>query len=148
MRNAVVTSVFYRNLAPGQVASATASGWTQAATGPNREGRTPANHPWLTRVREWHRRRNSRMVLAQLNDRALKDIGLTYAEAEWEANKYLRRHRPQRHQFQKVLHIYSGWLAHNSYSYRPHYSLSPKAHLPRPGPSMRPYEERDYADLT
>jgi uncharacterized protein YjiS (DUF1127 family) len=42
---------------------------------------------WLAWLQEWRRRHRSRTSLSELNDRMLKDIGVTYAEAEHEANK-------------------------------------------------------------
>jgi len=36
---------------------------------------------------EWRRRRNGRLELARLDERMLRDIGLTRADAEYEMNK-------------------------------------------------------------
>jgi uncharacterized protein YjiS (DUF1127 family) len=38
-------------------------------------------------LREWRRRTRERAELAQLDDRTLKDIGLTRADAEFLSNK-------------------------------------------------------------
>jgi uncharacterized protein YjiS (DUF1127 family) len=38
-------------------------------------------------LREWHRRKNSRLELARLDERMLRDIGLTRFDAEYEINK-------------------------------------------------------------
>jgi uncharacterized protein YjiS (DUF1127 family) len=38
-------------------------------------------------LREWRRRRNGRLELARLDERMLRDIGLTHADAEYEMNK-------------------------------------------------------------
>jgi uncharacterized protein YjiS (DUF1127 family) len=38
-------------------------------------------------LREWRRRKNSRLELARLDERMLRDIGLTRAEADHEINK-------------------------------------------------------------
>lgn len=47
--------------------------------------------PWRPRVGTWmqaaYRRYRSRQLLAQLDGHLLKDIGVSYAEAESEANK-------------------------------------------------------------
>ena len=45
-----------------------------------------ANHVIAT-LREWHRRSRERAQLAQLDDRMLKDIGLTRTDAEFLINK-------------------------------------------------------------
>jgi uncharacterized protein YjiS (DUF1127 family) len=45
-----------------------------------------ANHV-VTTVREWRRRSRDRARLAELDDRMLKDIGLTRADAEFLINK-------------------------------------------------------------
>ena len=48
-------------------------------------------HPWFTRATGWlaaaYRRHRSRQWLASMDAHLLKDIGVTYAEAETEANK-------------------------------------------------------------
>jgi uncharacterized protein YjiS (DUF1127 family) len=55
--------------------------------------RTPASRPWqllrgiLAMVREWHRRTRSRADLAALNDRMLRDIGLTRTDVWIEIEK-------------------------------------------------------------
>jgi uncharacterized protein YjiS (DUF1127 family) len=41
----------------------------------------------LSRLQEYQRRRRSRVYIWQLDDRQLKDIGITRAEGEWEGNK-------------------------------------------------------------
>lgn len=38
-------------------------------------------------LREWRRRRNGRLELARLDERMLRDIGLTRVDAEYEINK-------------------------------------------------------------
>src|SRR5215813_15036951 len=38
-------------------------------------------------LREWRRRKNSRLELARLDERVLRDIGLTRFDAEYEVNK-------------------------------------------------------------
>jgi uncharacterized protein YjiS (DUF1127 family) len=45
-----------------------------------------ANHVVAT-LREWRRRSRDRARLAELNDRMLKDIGLTRTDAEFLINK-------------------------------------------------------------
>jgi uncharacterized protein YjiS (DUF1127 family) len=45
------------------------------------------NGPFWTTVRSAWRRYRSRQRIAQLDPHLLKDIGVTYAEAEAEANK-------------------------------------------------------------
>ena len=55
----------------------------------------PIRKSWLSeawdliapRVATWRRRARERAQLARLNDRELKDIGITRAEAQMEANK-------------------------------------------------------------
>ena len=61
--------------------------WTTAADQGHRPRtwRRPAVLAWLQEAR---RRRLSRIYLWQLDDHTLKDIGITRAEAEWEANKW------------------------------------------------------------
>lgn len=48
--------------------------------------------PWRARVGGWmraaYRRHRSRQLLAQLDGHLLKDIGVSYTEAETEANKH------------------------------------------------------------
>jgi uncharacterized protein YjiS (DUF1127 family) len=78
-----VTVVYFRNLPPERVASPMSS----CRSHPDLQVQEPARHSWLARVREWRRRRRSRTLIVQLNDHLLKDIGITYAEAELEANK-------------------------------------------------------------
>ena len=38
-------------------------------------------------LREWRRRKNARLELARLDERMLRDIGLTRFDAEYEINK-------------------------------------------------------------
>ena len=38
-------------------------------------------------LREWRRRKNGRLELARLDERMLRDIGLTRAEVDYESNK-------------------------------------------------------------
>jgi uncharacterized protein YjiS (DUF1127 family) len=52
-----------------------------------RLGPEPARSTLLDLIRTTWRRRQSRACLAQFDDRMLKDIGLTRAEAELEFNK-------------------------------------------------------------
>lgn len=55
----------------------------------------PIRKSWLSeawdlaapRLATWRRRARERAQLARLNDRELKDIGITRAEAQMEANK-------------------------------------------------------------
>ncbi len=78
-----MTIVYFRGLPPERIVSANSSCWSQVAAHPGQE---PA-HSWLERLRKWRRRRRSRALLVQLDDYLLKDIGITHAEAEREANK-------------------------------------------------------------
>jgi len=55
--------------------------------GPNREGLESTRDSWLALPRTWYQRRRSRILLSQLDDRLLKDVGLTYYEAKHEVNK-------------------------------------------------------------
>jgi uncharacterized protein YjiS (DUF1127 family) len=81
-----VTIVYFRDLSPERVAPANSSYRTQVA--PQLDRRTQESaYSWLARLREWRRRRRSRTMLVQLDDYILKDIGITTAEAEREANK-------------------------------------------------------------
>jgi len=61
--------------------------WTGAAAGMDRlrPKRTP--HSIVALMREGWRRWRSRRHLAELDDRTLKDIGITRADAEYELNK-------------------------------------------------------------
>lgn len=85
-----MTIVYFRHLPRGQIApaaSALSSCRTQLAAETDRGGQAPVRHLWLARLREWRRRRRSRDFLSRLDHHLLKDIGITYAEAEREANK-------------------------------------------------------------
>ncbi|MGA7867862.1 MAG: DUF1127 domain-containing protein [Stellaceae bacterium] len=46
-----------------------------------------AGNHFLTTLRDWSRRSRDRAELAELDDRMLKDIGLTRADAEFLSNK-------------------------------------------------------------
>ena len=50
-------------------------------------GLSDAGNHFVTALREWRRRGRERAELAQLDDRMLKDIGLTRADAEFLSNK-------------------------------------------------------------
>ena len=78
-----MTVIFLRNMSH-EAAMCPAS---PMAVEPRRSGRDEANTAWWTWVREAWRRRRSRTYVTQLDDHMLKDIGITRAEAEWEANK-------------------------------------------------------------
>jgi hypothetical protein len=58
--------------------------WTPAASDWSARDISDTGFMWLGKVL---RRRRSRVVLSGLNDYLLKDIGMTRAEAEFEANK-------------------------------------------------------------
>ena len=77
----------FRGLPPERVTSAISSRQIEAAVQPNRQGQELARHSWLAWFREWRRRHRSRTLLSQLSDQMLKDIGVTSAEAQHEANK-------------------------------------------------------------
>lgn len=64
-----------------------ASRWSPASPAVRRPIRPPHQPSLLARMRAAWRRRRSRVVLSQLDDFMLKDIGLTRADAEHEANK-------------------------------------------------------------
>ena len=68
--------VYFRDLSPERV-----------ATTSSRQGQELARRSWLVMLREWRRRRRSRATLALLDARMLKDIGVTYFDAQREANK-------------------------------------------------------------
>jgi uncharacterized protein YjiS (DUF1127 family) len=82
-----VTIIYFRDLPPERIAPAISSRRSEVAPQPSHPRQELAGHPWLARLREWARRRRSRTLLVQLDDYLLKDIGITYAEAEREANK-------------------------------------------------------------
>ena len=54
---------------------------------PRRRVAATAARRWLDVVRAAWRRRQSRVLLAQLDDRMLQDIGITRADAQFEANR-------------------------------------------------------------
>ena len=54
---------------------------------PARPSRKPALHRLLLQLEEWAERRRQRRALLALNDHALKDIGLSYADAWQEGGK-------------------------------------------------------------
>ena len=78
--------VFFGKVPPKPVNTSLTLEWTPTAARPNREGRPPRDS-WLALLRTWYQRRRSRILLSQLDGRSLRDIGLTYYEAEHEANK-------------------------------------------------------------
>ncbi len=82
-----MTTAYFRELPTESVSPAISSRRTEVAPEPSRKGHEPAGHLWLVWLREWRRRHRSRISLSELNDCMLKDIGVTYAEAEHEANK-------------------------------------------------------------
>ena len=82
-----MTTVYFRDLPPESVSPGIAPRHADVAPEPGRGRRAPTRNLWLEWLREWRRRGRSRTSLSELNDRMLKDIGVTYAEAEHEANK-------------------------------------------------------------
>ena len=82
-----MSMIFFGKMPPKPVDTSLTLKWTPTAPGPNREGREPTRSSWLALVRTWYQRRRSRILLSQFDDRLLKDVGLTYYEAEHEANK-------------------------------------------------------------
>lgn len=52
-----------------------------------RHGLREAAHRAATLLREWRRRQRDREALAALDERALRDIGLSRADAEFIVNK-------------------------------------------------------------
>jgi uncharacterized protein YjiS (DUF1127 family) len=82
-----MSMVFLGKMLPKPVDTSLTLEWTPTAARSNREGREPPRDSWLALLRTWYQRRRSRILLSQLDDRSLKDIGLTYYEAEHEANK-------------------------------------------------------------
>ena len=79
--------VYFRDQPLRGIAPAISPRWTDVGAPPHRRGQKHGGYSWLAKLREWRRRRRSRTSLTQLNASMLKDIGLTYAEAEKEANK-------------------------------------------------------------
>jgi uncharacterized protein YjiS (DUF1127 family) len=77
--------VFFGKMPPKPVDTSLTLEWAPTAPGPNRGGREPSRDSWLALLRTWYQRRRSGILLSQLDDRLLKDIDLTYAEAEHEA---------------------------------------------------------------
>lgn len=57
-----------------------------AAVAPRR-GRGQKTRSWLTHAREFWRRYRTRAAIARLDAHLLRDIGVTFSEAEQEANK-------------------------------------------------------------
>jgi len=82
-----VTIVYFRDLPREGSAPTISLRRTELGPQPHRRGQEPARYSWLAWLREWRRRRRSRASLSRLDDRMLRDIGVTYAEAEREANK-------------------------------------------------------------
>jgi uncharacterized protein YjiS (DUF1127 family) len=82
-----MTIVFFRGVRPAHALSGAASAWTSASVWCGRQDRESHRSSPLALLREWRRRRRSRVSLCRLNSHMLKDVGLTYAEAEHEANK-------------------------------------------------------------
>ena len=82
-----MTIVFFRGVRPAHALSDAASAWTLPSVWCSRQDREPRRSSWLALLREWRRRHQSRVSLCRLNSHMLKDVGLTYAEAEHEANK-------------------------------------------------------------
>ena len=82
-----MTTVYFRDLPPESVSPATTMRRTEVAPEARHGGQEPAGNLWLAWLREWRRRSRSRTLLSELNGCMLKDIGVTYAEAEHEANK-------------------------------------------------------------
>jgi uncharacterized protein YjiS (DUF1127 family) len=87
MKEFIVSIVYFRDQPPQGIAPAISPRWTDVGAPPRRRGHKHTGSSWLAKLREWRRRRRSRTSLTQLNASMLKDIGLTYAEAENEANK-------------------------------------------------------------
>jgi uncharacterized protein YjiS (DUF1127 family) len=58
-----------------------------ALSPPRRRGGAEVGALALTKLRVWWRRHQSRTRLAELDAHMLKDIGVTFAEAEREVNK-------------------------------------------------------------
>jgi uncharacterized protein YjiS (DUF1127 family) len=82
-----MTMVFFRDVSTEHAGSSAASDWTLPSVGRGRRDHAPYRSSRRALLREWWRRRRSRVSLSQLDSHMLKDIGLSYAEAEHEANK-------------------------------------------------------------
>jgi uncharacterized protein YjiS (DUF1127 family) len=61
--------------------------WGRARARRARHGPLGGARRVLARLREWRRRACDRAQLARLDDRMLRDIGLTRADAEFLSNK-------------------------------------------------------------
>jgi uncharacterized protein YjiS (DUF1127 family) len=85
--SAVMMFAFFRGVRPEHALSGAASGWTSPSVWCGRQDQEPHRSSRLALLREWRRRHRSRVSLCRLNSHMLKDVGLTYAEAEHEANK-------------------------------------------------------------
>jgi uncharacterized protein YjiS (DUF1127 family) len=84
-----MTILFFRGLDEGATAPP-AIPWRPAPAPITASARPAGQEPPLRGwglLREWWRRRRSRIFLCQLDDFLLKDIGVTRAEAEHEVNK-------------------------------------------------------------
>ncbi|MCW3476651.1 DUF1127 domain-containing protein [Limobrevibacterium gyesilva] len=64
-----------------------APNWTPETVGPSHPPQQPDQPRLLALIRAAWRRRRSRIDLSRLDARMLKDIGLTYADVDQEANK-------------------------------------------------------------
>lgn len=82
-----MTIVYFRDLRPESASSVISTRGTEVAPDPRCGGQESPQSLWLAWLGEWRRRQRSRTSLSELNDHMLKDIGVTYAEAEHEANK-------------------------------------------------------------
>jgi uncharacterized protein YjiS (DUF1127 family) len=79
----IITMAYFRDISNDKASPQ----WTPAESErPARDVR-PVNERGFMWLREVLRRRRSRVVLSGLDDYLLKDIGMTRAEAEFEANK-------------------------------------------------------------
>jgi uncharacterized protein YjiS (DUF1127 family) len=80
-----MTMVLLRSAPKGWAPSNNASDWRASSvkrSGQDHDSRSP-----LALLQKWRRRRRSRVLLSQLDGHMLRDIGLSYADAEHEANK-------------------------------------------------------------
>ncbi len=78
-----MSMIFFRDVTDDKVAP----NWTPAAPDTACPQQTPCRRSALSGLREAWRRRRTRVYLTQLDDRMLKDIGVTRAEAWHEASK-------------------------------------------------------------